>query len=114
VSAPASNGGKRVPLDADAIWRTPARTWAEWARKLGAHPDSICRAARAKGWARDDGGNLTAAPCKVCERSTPLARLDAHRVCLGCRIASDPAIARYHAERARRWPELYPAGFVVT
>ncbi len=51
--------------------------------------------------------------CKVCEREVPRERLDVHRVCLGCRITGDADVARYHAERARRWPELYPAGFVV-
>jgi hypothetical protein len=106
-------GQNRLTIDSDAIWRNRGLTWAGWARELGAHPDSICRAARAQGWARNDGGEVTAAPCKVCERSTPLERLDAHRVCLGCRITGDADVARYHAERARRRPHLYPAGFVV-
>ena len=51
--------------------------------------------------------------CKMCEREMPREKLDAHGVCLGCRIASDPAVAIYHYERARRHPDLYAEGFVV-
>jgi len=51
--------------------------------------------------------------CKVCEQRMPREKLDTHHICLACRIASDPDIRRYHAERARRRPHLYPAGFDV-
>ena len=107
MSGPAWHGGKRILLDADAIWRSPARTWAEWGLRLDVHRDSITRVARQMGFTRDPAGGFAAAPCKVCERSTPREQLDAHRICVGCRIKSDPAIALYHAERARRHPAEY-------
>jgi hypothetical protein len=61
------------------------------------------------GFTRDPAGGFAAAPCKACKRSTPREQLDAHRICVGCRIASDPDIALYHAERARRHPAEYRA-----
>jgi len=94
-------------LDPDAIWRSAGMTWESFGQANGMTGGAANHAALKMGFRRDSDGKFAEAPCRRCGNPTPADRLDTHRLCIGCRILSDPSVERYHLERARRQPMEY-------
>lgn len=77
----------RSVLTDDKLWRQRNRSYRSIARALGCHAkcSSVRQDAYRRGWRKDGTGRTTHAPCRECERSRPVVKLSARRVCVECR-----------------------------
>lgn len=76
----------------DALaWRFRQLPWEGLADLVGVSSRTLYRHLLPRGWKRDAGGRLVAAPCRDCGRAVEPERLGASRRCERCRFGERDA-----------------------